>query len=453
MLYPFSLTAAGPLPQPTRLEHTRALVADIDVPAIYQGEFQTKDLRVRPDLLWRNRDGSWDLFLARAGTWVRINYLWSLAACQYALGQVGLEIRHAGLIYPNTDYRQSADGPWPQAMFHQEDCMDRTVDLVEQIPALLQTMGRCLSAPIPPDSPTGPHCRRPGPCPYETLCGPDHPDDWIGSFYRMSQSRKKKLMARGIQSIRELPETEKLTAMQKRIRDAHLTGQPFLDPKFRKKVSTLPRPLYYLDFETASPVVPLYQLDQPHDLVPFQWSLHVENEGEPETGRLKHRSYLATGQGDPRPEFIRSLVEAISDQGVILTYTNYERQVLQFLAGRFPEYAPSLLKLSERCVDLCALVRLHFYHPGFGQSFSLKKVLPALAPDLGYQNLDIGEGLLASRAFLSLVMETDPERRGRVRQALLKYCGRDTLAMVIIKRYVMGEVLPTDRDLNLDEPD
>jgi predicted RecB family nuclease len=265
----------------------------------------------------------------------------------------------------------------------------------------------------------------------------------------MSESRKKKLLAQGFTSIRELPDTEKLTPMQTRIREAHVSGRPFLDPKFRKKLSTLPRPLHYLDFETAAPAAPLYTGDHPYDLVPFQWSLHLEDDDLTHPNRLSHRSYLADGQSDPRLGFAKTLAESVQPQGAILTYTNYERQVLLALAGRLPLYAPSLVALAERCVDLCALVRRFLYHPGFGQSFSLKNVLPALAPDLAYRHLDIGEGMMAGRAFLNLVMEKDAQRRSHIRRALLEYCGRDTLAMVVIKRYVLGEFPPTDHDVNL----
>ena len=58
---------------------------------------------------------------------------------------------------------------------------------------------------------------------------------------------------------------------------------------------------------------------------------------------------------------------------------------------------------------------------------------------------------MAGRAFLNLVMENDAQRRSHIRRALLEYCGRDTLAMVVIKRYVLGEFPPTDHDVNLVE--
>jgi predicted RecB family nuclease len=117
----------------------------------------------------------------------------------------------------------------------------------------------------------------------------------------------------------------------------------------------------------------------------------------------------------------------------------YEREVIGRLAERFPDLAPDLLALADRLVDLCALVVRHLYHPGFGQSFSLKNVVPALAPELTYDNLAVPDGRSAGLAFLNLVYTRDPARRRRLRRDLLRYCGRDALGMAAVKRWVLGE--------------
>ncbi len=52
-------------------------------------------------------------------------------------------------------------------------------------------------------------------------------------------------------------------------------------------------------------------------------------------------------------------------------------------------------------------------------------------PSLGYQDLAIRDGGLASLAFLeSMAPETSPERRAGLRSQLLAYCRRDTEALV-----------------------
>jgi len=84
-------------------------------------------------------------------------------------------------------------------------------------------------------------------------------------------------------------------------------------------------------------------------------------------------------------------------------------------------------------VDLLPLVRNHVYHPGFAGSFSIKKVLPALVPGLGYDDLAIADGAVASARLQALLLDeasVPPAEREPLRRALLAYCERDTLGMV-----------------------
>ena len=87
--------------------------------------------------------------------------------------------------------------------------------------------------------------------------------------------------------------------------------------------------------------------------------------------------------------------------------------------------------MSRPWVDLLEIVREHYYHRDFHGSFSIKAVLPALAPEFGYGDLEIQDGNLAAVAFIeSISADTKPERRGQLRRDLLAYCKRDTEAML-----------------------
>ena len=57
-------------------------------------------------------------------------------------------------------------------------------------------------------------------------------------------------------------------------------------------------------------------------------------------------------------------------------------------------------------------------------------MLPALVPELGYDDLEIAEGNAASMAYAEIQEPgTSPERIAELRAALLAYCQRDTQAM------------------------
>jgi len=123
-----------------------------------------------------------------------------------------------------------------------------------------------------------------------------------------------------------------------------------------------------------------------------------------------------------------------------LMYTNYEAKVIRGLAEQLPEFAPKLQAILDRLVDLHPVVKTNYYHPNMLGSWSLKAVLPTIAPDIDYSALEeIQEGTAASNAYLEAIdSSTSPERREQLRTRLLEYCRLDTEAMVRVVRFLDG---------------
>jgi len=65
-------------------------------------------------------------------------------------------------------------------------------------------------------------------------------------------------------------------------------------------------------------------------------------------------------------------------------------------------------------------------------SYSIKKVLPALVPELSYKMLNIREGGTASNTFSQMVQGSFKGDAVQTRKDLLAYCKMDTYAMVKI---------------------
>ncbi|RMG39968.1 MAG: hypothetical protein D6732_03550, partial [Methanobacteriota archaeon] len=63
-------------------------------------------------------------------------------------------------------------------------------------------------------------------------------------------------------------------------------------------------------------------------------------------------------------------------------------------------------------------------------SYSIKKVLPALLPELSYAEMEIGDGMAAANAYLAMREGLPEEKVAALRKNLLDYCRLDTLAMV-----------------------
>jgi predicted RecB family nuclease len=122
----------------------------------------------------------------------------------------------------------------------------------------------------------------------------------------------------------------------------------------------------------------------------------------------------------------------------VLTYSPFERQVIRGFARRFPGLKADLDALADRIVDLLPVIRQHFYHPGMRGSFSIKAVLPTVAPHLNYESLgEVKDGMAAQAAFEEAIpTDTPVDRRREIERSLLEYCALDTLAMVELVRFL-----------------
>ena len=117
---------------------------------------------------------------------------------------------------------------------------------------------------------------------------------------------------------------------------------------------------------------------------------------------------------------------------------SFEKSVLSSLAQRFPKYAKSLTAMTDRIVDLLPITREYYYHPDMQGSWSLKMVLPTIAPHLSYGNLgEVQDAGAAPAAYMEIIDKATPaERRESLITDLHRYGERDTGAMVELLRFL-----------------
>jgi hypothetical protein len=205
-------------------------------------------------------------------------------------------------------------------------------------------------------------------------------------------------------------------------------GRLIVEPSLRDALDAVRYPLAVLDFETVQLAIPVWNGCRPYEQVPVQFSCHVVTQHE-----VVHHEWVADDARDPRREIATRVVESCRGAEVVVAYhAPFEKSILGQLAEAVPEQAEALADIQDRLVDALPLVRDHVYHPAFGGSFSLKAVLPVLVPGMGYENLEIPNGGVASAKLQRLMFgaEISSSEREQTRQALLKYCAVDTLGVV-----------------------
>jgi len=404
-----------------RVAATAKALAD-GAPALYEASFLEDGVFVSVDILERRR-GGFVLVEVKSTTSVKQEHYPDVAIQLHVLRQAGLDVPRAEVMHLNRECRH----PDLSTLFVRAPVTTQLRPWLREIPARIPQLQRMLAGSVPAVG-TGAHCTTPYDCPFHDRCWPPLPPHHVSTLYRLGSARSEALVAQGIETLLRLPVGfEAAGPAQRQIRSVR-SGAIVVEPGLRRALTGLKPPFAYLDFETVGLPIPVWPGCAPYDAVPVQMSCHVE------TGNgLVHHAWLAEGPGDPRPAIAAALVEACAGARTILAYNaSFERRCIALVAGAVPEQAAALRALDDRIHDLLPVVRDHVYHPAFGGSFSLKSVLPALVPGLGYDDLEIQEGGAASDALEILLFDADSlgaERQAALRADLLRYCERDTLGL------------------------
>ncbi len=409
------------------LEKTAALMADPLVPAIFEGALQYDGVLIRVDVLER-AGPSWRLIEVKASARVRAVHLDDLAVQTYVLRGAGFDPAGSFLMHINRHYAYPGGDPEPVQLFLIDDCTEAVGERLPGIPARLERMRSVLAGGRAPEIEPDSHCHSPHACRFWAHCTASKPARWI--YYLPGAGNvARRLRQQGIDTIDAIPPQTPLTHAQRRVRD----NVEWISPRLAEKLQAVRYPVHHLDFETVMSAVPLYAGTRPYQPLPMQWSNHTETAD----GALRHTARLCLSPQDPREEIAVSVLESVGEEGSICVYSDSEAHILKSLADAIPRLRNDLLRVVRRLWDLLPVLQSHYYHPDFQGSFSLKSVLPALAPSLDYGDLEIRDGATASMIYRTMLAETDWVERQRMAGALDAYCARDTLGMVELRRTLL----------------
>ncbi|MBZ0223882.1 MAG: DUF2779 domain-containing protein [Dokdonella sp.] len=398
-----------------------------EFPMLFEPAFSHEDVRVRVDAFQRGEDGD-TLIEVKSTTSVKGEHIWDCAVQTWVARGAGRHVRKVMLAHVDNQFVYTTAGDYT-GLLTQVDITEAVEALQPEIPVIVATLKKVAIEPMPGIS-TGRHCSTPYGCPFLSHCqsGEAAPAQYPVDLLPRAGALIERLQEAGYRDLRDVPDSELPNGLLKRIAAATRTEQTYVSEEFRRILVAIPYPRFFLDFETISFVIPRWLGTRPFQSLPFQFSCH----SEAASGAISHTGFLDLSGESPLATFIDHLLEAVAEEGPIIVWNKgFEASRLRDLAGMFPDRSEALLRVIERMVDLLPLYREHYYHRDMRGSWSIKAVLPTLAPELAYADLTIGDGSEAQSAYMEAIRsETPAHRRDALREQLLAYCERDTRAMV-----------------------
>lgn len=420
------------------LERTAELLTLEPPRPLFEATFERDGVIVRVDLMIPAEDGSWHIAEVKSTTGAKQYQLSELATQIWVIEGSEIKIASASIRHIDREFLYMGEGDYRGLL--KDSTQGEAIGPIVLTRAEVVSLARSTLEGPEPERETGPHCTDPFNCQFQDYCtrGRELPAWPISILPNTGARLAQKWAEQGVVELTALREDNLASALHRRILSATCTGEAFHDvDAARAATAHWQAPRAYLDFETIAFAVPRWRGTRPYEQVPFQFSMHLEDQ----LGGIVHREFLDLSGGDPSRACAEALVEAVPKDGVLIAYNaSFERECLRRLAQLFPDLAPDLFSMANRLVDLLPVAKSCWYHPDQRGSWSIKAVLPTVAPELGYDNLAVADGSAAQLAYVEAINPaTEEARRAELDQALRAYCERDTAAMVAVFRRLIGE--------------
>ena len=403
---------------------------------IVQAKFETAEIACICDIIVNIGDNVFDLYEIKSSTSVKPEHKLDLAFQKETITNAGYKINNMFVIHVDTEYIRNGN--------IETNKLCKIVNVTDEVNELenftkenIQKAIEIINQKECPDiSPrhAGLNSYNDWLAIYKTLAEIDE-----YSIYDLCASNAEKigdLESLNIKYLNEIPEEFVLNEKQMRQVMATKKDEILIDKiKIAEFLSDIKFPLYFLDYETLSSVVPYFDGIGPYEQLPFQYSLHVLESPDSE---LKHYHYLHDNKENPVVPLTESLKSHIDDNGTILVwFEGFEKNRNKLMGKMFPEYEKFYEDINERVIDLMRPFADGAYvHKDFLGSASIKKVLPILVPELSYNELNIHAGGAAQRLWMDAILYDKNNKKDEILQDLLKYCELDTLAMVRIYQFL-----------------
>jgi len=238
---------------------------------IYEAAFSADGVMAALDILHHEGNERWAIEV-KSSTGVKDYHLTDASLQYWVMKQSGFAPDRFFLMHIDNSYILG-DGLDVTRFFKLADITDAVIDKQSWVNEKLKELRNVVSSPTEPIIDIGQHCSNPFGCDYMHHCWQHIPNN---SVFKLSYARGKdwELYKNGIIELSSIPDEFKLNHRQKMQVDGAKNGSEYVDrDSIETFLSSWKYPLYFFDFETIFPSIPVCSGTRPFQQVPFHYIL------------------------------------------------------------------------------------------------------------------------------------------------------------------------------------
>lgn len=230
--------------------YTKELILNPNVKTICEASFVVDAYLAKIDVLKKGDNSLLSLFEVKSTTKYKFKYINNISFDAMVLAKAGVNVQKYVLIYLSNDYRFGMD---VSKFFKVLDCIElktnEFLNLSDEISEVIKSKNM-------PKLYLKENCKN---CIVFNTCVGKSVKNHIFDLPRLSASSIEKLIALGVDTICKIPSDFELTKVQKIVKNCVLTGINYISKDLETHIHSIRPPFYYLDFESVSMAIPLYE--------------------------------------------------------------------------------------------------------------------------------------------------------------------------------------------------
>ena len=263
---------------------------------IFEATLSANGGYARVDILVPVGKNEWDIIEVKSTTSLKDVHIPDLAFQAWVFTEAGIKIRRCYLCHINNQFVRHGEID-PKEFFTLHDVTAEVAEFSHDIEEQVSQMGKTISANKCPEIQIGKQCDSPYTCPLHENCWSFLPPHNVLDLYDDKKGRGWDLLKRGVLRIADIPADYSLSPKQEIQREVAISDKPHAKPiQIQTFLKGLQYPLHFLDFETFSTAIPLFDGTRPYEQIPFQFSLHIVSKAG---AKPEHLKFLVDGRERP----------------------------------------------------------------------------------------------------------------------------------------------------------
>ena len=391
---------------------------------IYNLNLSFENFHTQIDILVPTHLG-WEIYIVKPIAKLKKEIFLEMAYHSFIAKESGWKISATKILFINSNYFFEKEIDLEE-YFKVEDVTEKILPIQANLKKQLLNLKTYLHK-TPTEVKEIPKCNTPKTCRNPKLCWKELPNLSVFEL-RESGAILEFLLEKKIHTWTQIPEDLELSFSQKVQIQCSIHQKPHIDKKMISEfLEKIQYPLYFLDFETINPPLPVYPQTKPFQHIPFLYYLFCKHSTH---SSLEEFYFIDDFQSDPRKKILDKLSKEISKGSIICYNDLIEKRCLKEAVEIYPEYKEWYETIKDQFIDISQPFReFWYYHPAQKGSASLKAVLTPLT-GLSYNNLDIKDGGTANFEFLKLKLNpTFTPIQEETLEKLKFYCKMDAFAI------------------------